>query len=198
MREMVKSPSSAVAMRDLFVVVLLLHPTVSGMAMEFFRCRTIDGETYLMVRACSQKHSLYTRLTADSKHFTQADYSLTCYDGTWFAFLPLVLLVLLAYSIGTPVGIYLLLKARRAGLYDEHGKVISQPLDTVKANVQRVTPDLAVSTRQVARSVFRTRGFLGFFAGAAPAVSRAFLVSSTRFTVYEGVHDRLRRHTPPA
>ena len=37
-----------------------------------------------------------------------------------------------------------------------------------------------------------------FFAGAAPAVSRAFLVSSTRFTVYEGVHDRLRRHTPPA
>ena len=84
------------------------------------------------------------------------------------------------------------------GVSGAFGWLISQPLDTVKANVQRVTPDLAVSTRQVARSVFRTRGFLGFFAGAAPAVSRAFLVSSTRFTVYEGVHDRLRRHTPPA
>ena len=54
-------------------------------------------------------------------------------DGTWFAFLPLVLLVLLAYSIGTPVGIYLLLKARLQGLYDEQGKVISQPLDILYA-----------------------------------------------------------------
>ena len=78
------------------------------------------------------------------------------------------------------------------GVSGAFGWFISQPLDTVKANVQRVTPDLPVSTRQVAQAVFRTRGFLGFFSGAAPAVARAFLVSSTRFSVYEGVHAELR------
>ena len=71
-REAIVSEKGGGAFRDLFVVVLLLHPSVSGKAMEFFRCREIGGVPYLMV-----------------------DYAIECYDGAWFAFLPLVLLVLL-------------------------------------------------------------------------------------------------------
>ena len=43
---------------DTFIVVLMIHPTLSGMAMQFFRCRDIEGVTYLMV-----------------------DYGLRCYDS---------------------------------------------------------------------------------------------------------------------
>ena len=38
------------ALRDLFVLVLLLYPSISGMAMEFFRCQRIDGVPYMMAR----------------------------------------------------------------------------------------------------------------------------------------------------
>ena len=57
----------ALASRDLFVIVLLMHPSVSGTSMQFFLCRTIGEETYM-----------------------QADYAQHCYDAKWFAFLPLV------------------------------------------------------------------------------------------------------------
>ena len=97
-------------MRDLFVVVLLLHPTVSGKAMEFFRCRTIDDVSYLM-----------------------ADYSIECGDGQWFAYLFLVLSILVFFSIGTPVAIAYVLYKRRDALYEDNGQVKPQPLDILYA-----------------------------------------------------------------
>ena len=100
-------------MRDLFVVVLLLHPTVSGRAMEFFRCREIDGVSYLM-----------------------ADYSIECFDGTWFFYLFIVLQILVFFSIGTPVAIAYVLYKRRDTLYEDDGKVKDQPLDILYAIYQ--------------------------------------------------------------
>jgi len=108
--EVVVSEGGARAFRDAFVVVLLLHPTISGKAMEFFRCRTIDGVPYLM-----------------------ADYSVECYDSTWFAYLVLVLFVLVAFSLGTPCFVAYVLRARRATLYEEDGKPKPQPLDVLYA-----------------------------------------------------------------
>ena len=105
-RETMNSPEGALGFRDLFVVVLLLHPTVSGKTMEFFRCRKIDGVAYLM-----------------------ADYAVVCHDAQWLAFLPLILLVLLGFSLGTPLAIARVLYQRRATLYEEGGKVKPQPLD---------------------------------------------------------------------
>ena len=49
--ELVQSEDAGRVFRDLFVVVLLIHPSVSGKSMEFFRCRQVDGEPYLMVSA---------------------------------------------------------------------------------------------------------------------------------------------------
>ena len=104
--ELARSSEGARGFRDLFVVVLLVHPTISGKAMEFFRCRTIDGETYLM-----------------------ADYSVECYDAKWFAYLPLVLFVLVGFALGTPAAIFFVLRQRRDTLYDVDGKVNEGPLD---------------------------------------------------------------------
>ena len=111
--EVVVSDEGGRAFRDVFVVVLLLHPSISGKAMEFFRCRTIDDVPYLM-----------------------ADYSLECHDGTWYLFLPIVILVLLLVSLGTPCAIAYVLYARRGALYDDGGKAVPQPLDILYAIYQ--------------------------------------------------------------
>jgi hypothetical protein len=104
------SLEGSVGFHDLFVVVLLLHPTVSGKAMEFFRCQRIVKVSYLM-----------------------ADYAIVCHDATWWAFLPLVVLVLVGFSLGTPAAIFFVLRRRRATLYEEDGKVKKQPLETLYA-----------------------------------------------------------------
>ena len=113
LREMVLSPEGARASRDLFVIVLLIHPSVSGTSMQFFRCRDIEGESYLM-----------------------ADYDQRCYDAKWFAYLPLVSFVLLFFSLGVPLAIARILYLRRDSLYDDDGKVIPQPLDILYAIYQ--------------------------------------------------------------
>ena len=64
--EMMQSKEAGRVFRDLFVVVLLIHPSVSGKSMEFFRCRQVDGESYLMVRA----HKVLLRLGAFLRHAT--------------------------------------------------------------------------------------------------------------------------------
>ena len=107
-REVIVSKKGGIAFRDLFVVVLLLHPSVSGKAMEFFRCREIDGVPFLM-----------------------ADYSIECHDDTWYFFLPVVVVVLVFFSLGTPLVIVRVLHARHndGTLYNEDGTVTPQPLD---------------------------------------------------------------------
>ena len=111
--EVVVSDEGASAFRDVFVVVLLLHPSISGKAMQFFRCREIDGVPYLM-----------------------EDYSLECYDDTWYLFLPVVLLVLVFFSLGTPCLIAYVLYSRRKTLYDDDGEAIPQSLDVLFAIYQ--------------------------------------------------------------
>ena len=111
--EVLVSDEGAHAFRDVFVVVLLLHPSISGKAMEFFRCRTIGGVPYLM-----------------------ADYSLVCYDSTWYLFLPIIVLVISLFSLGTPCVTAYVLYARRATLYDDEGKPVPQPLDVLYAIYQ--------------------------------------------------------------
>ena len=56
-----------------------------------------------------------------------------CYDGRWFAFLPLVLLILSLFSLGIPIAIAYVLRKRLSTLYDDQGNVIPQPLDILYA-----------------------------------------------------------------
>ena len=64
--EMAHAPEGMRGIHDLFVVVLLLHPTVSGKAMEFFRCQRINGiftGSLLPVSPCPFPHAIDQILT---------------------------------------------------------------------------------------------------------------------------------------
>lgn len=65
---------------------------------------------------------------------------------------------------------------------------ISFPLDCVRAGVQG--QDLSTPERKGAMRVFgdlmREKGVRGLYAGVAPSLTRAFLVSGSRFSAYEG------------
>lgn len=62
---------------------------------------------------------------------------------------------------------------------------ISFPLDCVRAGVQGQTLPPTQSARSVFQHLIQTRGFLGLYAGVAPSILRAFLVSGSRFSAYE-------------
>ena len=78
------------------------------------------------------------------------------------------------------------------GLSGAAGWFVSLPLDTVKSNVQgQALPGEGRGARPVtAVAVFRRilagpKGLVALYEGAAPAVTRAFVVSATRFSAYE-------------
>ena len=76
------------------------------------------------------------------------------------------------------------------GISGAIGWFISFPLDCVKANIQGT--DLSVpkpnSAINVAKSILDAKGVKGLYSGIVPSISRAFLVSASRFTVYEYVY----------
>eukprot|EP00947_MAST-08B_sp_MAST-8B-sp1_P001001 g1001.t1 len=86
-------------MRDTFLLVVLLHPTVSGQSFYHFRCRLVDDKWYLM-----------------------ADYSLECYDAAWYGMLAPVLLTILGFALGMPLLFAWLLWKRRAELQQPETK----------------------------------------------------------------------------
>jgi len=82
--------------QDTIIIIILMYPGVSGHAMQFFRCRKINGVEYMMV-----------------------DYSLHCYDGSWYGMLVLVALVLIFLAVGSPVLMAWLLYKKRDKIKDE-------------------------------------------------------------------------------
>jgi len=76
--------------------------------------------------------------------------------------------------------------AAAGGLAGALGWTLSFPLDTLKTAVQGAS--LAAPREPAAlllRRLVAARGVAGLWAGVGPSVLRAFLVSSTRFSVYE-------------
>eukprot|EP00947_MAST-08B_sp_MAST-8B-sp1_P002385 g2385.t1 len=83
-------------LRDTFLIVVLLHPTLSGMAFYHFRCQTVANTSYLM-----------------------ADYSLVCGDETWHWMLIPVLFVTVFFALGMPLLFAFVLWRRRHKLLDD-------------------------------------------------------------------------------
>lgn len=64
---------------------------------------------------------------------------------------------------------------------------ISFPLDCIRASVQgQTTLPSKKGTVQIMNELIRTRGIRGLYAGAGVSILRAFLVSGSRFSAYEG------------
>mmetsp|Transcript_16004 Transcript_16004/g.36910 ORF Transcript_16004/g.36910 Transcript_16004/m.36910 type:complete len:312 (-) Transcript_16004:1304-2239(-) len=72
------------------------------------------------------------------------------------------------------------------GLSGAMSWMISFPLDCIRAGVQgqRMPPTNGAFT--VLKELVRTRGITGLYAGSSASVARAFLVSGSRFSAYEG------------
>lgn len=72
------------------------------------------------------------------------------------------------------------------GLSGAIGWLISFPLDCIKANIQsspiHSTPN---SSFAIAQNLLRTKGISGLYNGVGASVTRAFIVSSSRFIAYE-------------
>jgi len=83
------------SLRDVFIVLLMVHTMVSGKAFAFFRCHTVEDTSFLM-----------------------ADYRLTCYDATWIGMSVFAGAVIVGFSLGVPCAIAYTLHARRHHLHD--------------------------------------------------------------------------------
>jgi solute carrier family 25 carnitine/acylcarnitine transporter 20/29 len=70
--------------------------------------------------------------------------------------------------------------------------LISFPLDCIRAGVQgqRMPPNK--NAFQICRELILTRGIRGLYAGSSASIARAFLVSGSRFSAYEGALYLLR------
>ena len=97
--------------RDMCILILLLHPVVSGYAFHFFNCVTIT-----MHRSGSSINSSSSggAAMAVEVSYLMSDYSIKCYDDVWHGMLALTSLVIVFFSCGTPmIFIYLLKQERR-------------------------------------------------------------------------------------
>lgn len=81
------------------------------------------------------------------------------------------------------------------GISGATGWAISFPLDNVKSNIQgAVLGDGQMKPKafEVAKSLIATKGFRGLYSGVLPSIMRSFIVSATRFSVYESCLEALR------
>ena len=78
------------------------------------------------------------------------------------------------------------------------GWFISFPLDCVKSNIQGI-PLAKMHTRggalDVVKGLLASKGIKGLYSGVLPSITRAFLVSASRFSVYEGVLSLMRKQS---
>lgn len=82
------------------------------------------------------------------------------------------------------------------GLAGSIGWFLSFPLDSVKANIQGASisdKTRSVNTFVVAKQLLKTKGLRGLYSGVGPSIARAFIVSASRFSVYEAVIDILSK-----
>jgi solute carrier family 25 carnitine/acylcarnitine transporter 20/29 len=72
------------------------------------------------------------------------------------------------------------------GLSGMCGWVSSFPLDSIKANIQgKALVSTKTTILDAAREIWKAKGIGGFYSGIGPSVTRAFIVSSTRFSAFE-------------
>jgi solute carrier family 25 carnitine/acylcarnitine transporter 20/29 len=72
------------------------------------------------------------------------------------------------------------------GLAGAFSWFISFPLDCIRAGVQGQPLPPIKSAPQVFRQLINERGIRGLYSGASASIARAFLVSGSRFSAYEG------------
>ena len=76
---------------------------------------------------------------------------------------------------------------------------LSFPLDCIKSNIQGRSLKTSIKAQELgtvatAKKLLSERGIRGLYRGASPSIVRAFIVSSSRFSIYEGTLSLCRRY----
>ena len=98
--------------RDTFLLLLLLHPTISGQAFYHFHCSPFINKT----------KEADSGNWVDRTRYLQIDFSLECYDETWNIMLLPVTIVIIFVAFGMPLLFALTLFKRRATLEEPQTK----------------------------------------------------------------------------
>ena len=85
------------------IVILFVHPAVSGQAFFFFSCKAIMDNV--------EDSSVPT-------YYLVADYSLKCYDDDWYKLLPLAIFRVAGFAMGTPAFFTYLLRKHRVAIIE--------------------------------------------------------------------------------
>ena len=105
------SRAKALRLHDSMLLVLLVYTLVTAQGFYFFRCLRVESSS-------SASSSTGANTTTDT-WFLISDLSIECYDTTWYAMLPLVLVVIVGFSLGLPLGIVYFLWRRKHRLEEE-------------------------------------------------------------------------------
>ena len=158
------SAAFSIAVVYSMVVVLFVHPAISGQAFFFFRCHEIKD--------------IEQTLTGDNSptvtSYLVADYSLKCFDGAWNAMLPWAIIVVVGFSLGVPLFLlWNLCKHRKAIMEIGRQAIID---DAAKKEVARV--ENASLGRRAATRV--SIGMRALVKGASAVRTRVRVLSRSR------------------
>jgi hypothetical protein len=84
------------------VVVLFVHPAISGQAFFFFRCHEIKDVEKTLTGGGNSNAAKAQSLVTTVTSYLVADYALKCFDGAWFTMLPWAIFVVVGFSLGVP------------------------------------------------------------------------------------------------
>ena len=98
-------------LRDTCLIILLIHPTLSGYAFNFFNCKFVEE--------IGGQYELNSR---KGYYYMAADYSLRCYDSTYSGMTALAVAVVVLFSLGIPLFFAVVLWRRRGVLQEEGTK----------------------------------------------------------------------------
>ena len=111
--------AKALRLHDSGLLVLLIYTLVTSQTLYFAKCVGVVSSDL------SKKFDANTTMaTATSKttFYLTSDYSLECYDSTWWGMFPLVLVVFCIFSLGVPLGIVMVMRRQKDQLEDMHVK----------------------------------------------------------------------------
>eukprot|EP00947_MAST-08B_sp_MAST-8B-sp1_P004996 g4996.t1 len=98
-------------LRDTSLIILLIHPTLSGYAFSFFNCKFVEE--------VGGAHVLNNRT---GSYYMAADYGLQCYDKTYNGMLVLAISIVALFSIGIPLFFAAVLWKKREQLQEPETK----------------------------------------------------------------------------
>ena len=98
-------------LRDTCLVILLIHPTLSGYAFNFFNCKFVE-----------ELGGAYNLNNHTGNWYMAADYSLRCYDSAYSGMLVVAIVVVVFFSLGIPLFFAVVLWRKRNELQEEATK----------------------------------------------------------------------------